>query len=397
MARVFRHTYTKRLPDGRREKRTCAKWYIELTEATGRVRRVPGYVDKRATEAYANELQRRVDRERAGIIDTESVELSRELSASIEKHIEVYRTHLQASEVSEWHLSETTRRLRRIVQDCGFARLLDIRAEAVQRWITLRNAEGMGARTLNTYTGSLRAFVRWCMADRRMASDPLVTLSKADEKADVRRERRVLSEAEFIELLTAAERRPLVDALTIRRGRRKGELSAKVEPQRRAQLERLGRERRLVYMTLVLTGLRRGELAGLTWADVSLDDADGQAWLTVRACERRQEREERDAAHPGRPGERVTDVAGRLREPVGLGLRVQRTEAACEYSWARPTGCGHRPERRGRAFVTAYDGDTPCQGGRTCADGSEPHAAFGYPAHAGGLHGPAFARYGCGA
>jgi integrase len=60
-----------------------------------------------------------------------------------------------------------------------------------------------------------------------------------------------------------------------------------------AKLRRLGRERGLMYRTLVLTGLRRGELAALTWGDLMLDvprtDAKAerkpapQPMLTVRA------------------------------------------------------------------------------------------------------------------
>ncbi len=282
MARVFRQTYTQRLPDGQRVKRICRKWYIEYVDATGRPRRVPGYTDKRATEAYMNELQTGVDREKAGIIDRQSVELSAGLTADIQRHTDAYRVHLQASGVSGWHLSETTRRLRRVTKDCGFGRLLDIKAESIQLWVTLRTDENMSPRTVNTYTGSLRAFVRWCVADGRMLSDPLVTLAKLDETTDVRRVRRALTEDEVIKLLDIAERRPLLDAMTIRRGLHKGQLAAKVKPENRVKLERLGRERRLIYMTMVLTGLRKGELAGLVWGDLSLDD--GNAWLTVRAC-----------------------------------------------------------------------------------------------------------------
>ena len=38
-----------------------------------------------------------------------------------------------------------------------------------------------------------------------------------------------------------------------------------------AKLERLGRERALIYKTLVLTGLRKGELASLTVGQLALD------------------------------------------------------------------------------------------------------------------------------
>ena len=290
MARVFRHSYTKKMPDGRREKRTCAKWYIEYTEPGGRVRRVPGFTDKRATEARANELQRRVDREEAGIIDRASVELSQQLSSAIGQHMEAYRVHLQASSVSAWHLSETTRRLKRMIADCRFDRLSEIKAEPVQRWCNRQITEqrpdgdeskGMGPRTVNTYVGSLRAFVRWCIADGRMAVDPLATVTKLDESADVRRVRRALTEDELTRLLDMAERRPVLDAMTIRRGQRKGEVVAKLRDATRARLERLGRERRLIYMTLVLTGLRRGELDAIRWGDLQLDDP--QVWVTIPA------------------------------------------------------------------------------------------------------------------
>lgn len=39
------------------------------------------------------------------------------------------------------------------------------------------------------------------------------------------------------------------------------------------RLNRLGRERALIYKTLVQTGLRKGELASLTVAQLHLDDA----------------------------------------------------------------------------------------------------------------------------
>ena len=38
-------------------------------------------------------------------------------------------------------------------------------------------------------------------------------------------------------------------------------------------LERLGRERALIYKTLVMTGLRKGELASLTFGQLELDAA----------------------------------------------------------------------------------------------------------------------------
>src|SRR5262245_38743570 len=80
-----------------------------------------------------------------------------------------------------------------------------------------------------------------------------------------------MNEAELTRLLDVARRRPLLEALTVRRGKRKGQAVAKVRNEVRAALEALGRERALIYKTLVLTGLRQNELATLTIGQLRLD------------------------------------------------------------------------------------------------------------------------------
>ena len=69
MARIFRQHYSKTQPDGSKIKRQSGKWYIEYRDAQGIRRRVPGYRDKMATQQYAAELERRAEREQAGLVD----------------------------------------------------------------------------------------------------------------------------------------------------------------------------------------------------------------------------------------------------------------------------------------------------------------------------------------
>jgi Phage integrase family len=59
--------------------------------------------------------------------------------------------------------------------------------------------------------------------------------------------------------------------MTVRRGARKGQAIGKVKPEVRERLEALGRERALIYKTLVLSGLRKNELATLCVAQLRLD------------------------------------------------------------------------------------------------------------------------------
>ncbi len=72
-------------------------------------------------------------------------------------------------------------------------------------------------------------------------------------------------------LLDAARRRPLAEAMTIRRGQAKGTRQAMITDATRARLDRIGRERALIYKTLVLTGLRKGELASVTVGQIDFD------------------------------------------------------------------------------------------------------------------------------
>ncbi|HKB05367.1 MAG TPA: site-specific integrase [Gemmataceae bacterium] len=71
-------------------------------------------------------------------------------------------------------------------------------------------------------------------------------------------------------LLAVALDRPLKEARTVRRGKRKGQQYADLRAETVARLDLAGREWALIYKTLVLTGLRRGELASLTVAQVDL-------------------------------------------------------------------------------------------------------------------------------
>ena len=157
-------------------------------------------------------------------------------------------------------------------------------------------ADGMGARTRNTYRAAIVAFCNWCVETDRLAANPLGRLCKADVRSDRRRTRRALTEDELRGLLKAARLRPVAEygretvslPLQEKEGRSTwryneltwGTLEAAYERGREAlqggpgylaKQERLGLERMLIYKTLVLTGLRLGELASITVGQVQLE------------------------------------------------------------------------------------------------------------------------------
>jgi len=129
----------------------------------------------------------------------------------------------------------------------------------------------LSARTINMHRTAIVAFCNWCVAEGRLPANPLACLPKVEE-AEPSRKRRPLTKDEITRLLEAAQERPLRDALTIRRGKNKGKPLAKVSDRERRRLRRVGQERALVYKFMMLTGLRRGEVAALTVNALHLDE-----------------------------------------------------------------------------------------------------------------------------
>ena len=136
----------------------------------------------------------------------------------------------------------------------------------------------------NGYVEGWNNFGNWCCGKRgkgkraafngekRLIANPFKGMRRLDEKADPRRPARALTEAELIKLLSVARERPLRDAKTIRTGKNKGKLLAKVSDDRRAELIRVGHERGLIYWTAITTGLRKNELATMVVSDLSFGD-----------------------------------------------------------------------------------------------------------------------------
>jgi integrase len=251
-----------------------AKWHAKYRDGSGAVRLVPtGCRDETAARQKLADLERKAELVRSNVMTAAEAAVGEHQGTPFGDHVKAYLAYLEAKGACEEHRSERRRQLDRLAADCSFGTLADLRREALERWLNAQARAGMGARTRNSYLGSLLAFCNWCAETDRLTVNPFGAVPKANEKADPRRQRRAMVEPELVKLLAVARDRPLLEALTVRRGPRKGERYANVRPEVRERLELLGRERALIYKTLVLTGLRKGELASLTVAHLRLDDA----------------------------------------------------------------------------------------------------------------------------
>jgi integrase len=231
-----------------------------------------GCRDETAARQVLADLEREAELIRSKVITAAEAAIGKHQTVALTAHIDLFEQNLKAAGVTTKHARSTRAYVVRLAGECGFACLSDLRRECLEAWLVVRTKEAMSARTRNAHRDALVAFCNWCVSTNRLTVNPFKTIPKAIEKADPRRRRRAMGEAELVKLLVVAEKRPLIDALTVRTGKRKGQLAAKVRSEVRLRLELLGHERALIYKTLVLTGLRKGELASLTVGHVNLDD-----------------------------------------------------------------------------------------------------------------------------
>jgi len=304
MGAVFKKTATKPLPAGAKIIVRKGQRFAEWKDAKGKTRTAPvitgkdgtdrivitartytakyrdgsgivkevatGCRDESAARSILGKLERRAVLVKGEVLTAAEDAIFDHQGTPLADHIAAFIDHQKARRLSR-RVNDTRSQLCRVATDCGFHRLADLDATALERWLLDRKADGMSAGTMNQYRSAWVAFGNWCARNGRLLGNPLSVLPKADESADRRRTRRALTESELMRLLDVARRRPLLDRMTVYRGKRKGEVYAKLRPEVQTRLERLGRERALIYKTLVLTGLRKGELASLTVGQLDLD------------------------------------------------------------------------------------------------------------------------------
>ncbi len=346
MATVFRKTYTQPLPNSvaivERRGRQMAMWfdrrgrrkYDEITRGRNGevkiIRQSPTYFaryrdangveriestgckDEQAARQVLADITKRIEHLKAGIITPEQDRQANHAERPIGRHMADYLEHLKAKtvrgkKVSAKHRENVERHLNKVVTDCRFQVLGDVIRNAMEKWMNHQEADGMGARTRNMHRSAIVRFCNWCVETDRLAANPLAKLCKADEHSDRRRTRRALTENEIVRLFKAARLRPIAELgrenipkpKKQRKGRStwsKAGLTFEVledayrrgcdvlagQPNRLVELELLGRERELIYKTLVLTGLRKGELASLTVGQLVLDSPRPYAELLAK-------------------------------------------------------------------------------------------------------------------
>ncbi|GAB4343154.1 MAG: hypothetical protein Kow0099_21340 [Candidatus Abyssubacteria bacterium] len=132
-------------------------------------------------------------------------------------------------------------------------------AEKAERFLLhLVEEKGLGRKTRNTYLAALWQFGQWDVKRGRWPHNPFDSVSKLRADVDRRIERSALTADEARRLLEAARTRPVEEYRRV---------NPNASPWRSERLERVGRERALLYRFAIETGLRRHEIKTLTWGE----------------------------------------------------------------------------------------------------------------------------------
>ena len=284
----------------------AATFTAKFRNGQGLVREIStGCHDEDAARSVLTKLERRAELVRSEIISPTEDATADHQTTPLAIHVAAFHEHRTAKGLNAVRIANTKSRLERLAKECDFGRLTDCTADALTRWLSRQQTKGMSAGNRNEFRQELVGFGNWCVETHRLSVNPFSKVPKADANIDRRRQRRSMTEAELVKLLRVARWRPLAeygrqsnpvkpenDASrpdTAKTSKRKtwtfatltlADLDAAVERARErlaknpdfvAKLERLGRERALIYKTLVLTGLRKGELASLTVGQLELD------------------------------------------------------------------------------------------------------------------------------
>jgi integrase/recombinase XerD len=284
---------------GQKIKSKSRKWWGQYKDAFERLKRVPLSVDKMAAQAMLNAIVRKVERERAGLVDPTDEQRRRPLR----QHLTEFKNALTNKGDTAKQVTELVRKVQRMIDATKWKFVGDITAHATLEFLGQLRRDGLSAQTYNHYLRAAKQFTRWLVRDRRAPTDPLVHLSRLNVRTDRRHDRRALSDAEFERLVAAA-----------RRGRRIEGIS--------------GRDRAMLYVLAAWTGFRKGELGSLTLRSLRLDDDPPTA--TVAACYSKHRREDAQVLHP--------ELVRQLREWLVTKKRLKPEQPLFPISGRVPGG-----------------------------------------------------------
>ena len=214
-----------------------------------KVRDIPlGVTEKRSAEQKLQEILKEQSQEAAGLLAPRRMRDAAQ--ASIAEHCAAFLQDLTAKKRVRRYVHAVGVYVGTLIKECHWEHLRDVTTESFTVW---RQNQTKAPKTLNEYLMGARTFFNWMVRQKKTKENPLCEVELVRVEGLQKRVRRAYAPQEVRNLLAVAG------------------------------------ERMPVYLMAVLTGLRRGELMQLRWADVNL--VESAPWMKVRASISKNHRE----------------------------------------------------------------------------------------------------------
>jgi len=241
----------------KRRGRESLKWTIKFRDANGRWRTETAYVDKGRSKRLL------AKREAAVAEGREPGDPYREHRRKpLTEHVAEFLRHLAVNGCCERYVRHVGEHLRYSFGWMSATRLPEVTTDAMRGLLDHLGTTRRHS-TRNHYLGSLRAFFRWLVAEKRWPDDITRGFRQLNVLEDEgRTPRRPLTADELARLVAAARERPEAEY---------ARPHPDAPPAKLRKLRLRGLERATAYTVAALQGLRKNECRELTWGDLRLD------------------------------------------------------------------------------------------------------------------------------
>lgn len=244
-------------------------WYARFTDSAGRrVQRSTGCTDKDSAKMVLSEWKKKTEKVKAGVLHASKEHSTKKDATTIEGAMQEYLEMLRRKGRSEKHLYFSKHVIMEMIEGCKVIRLIDFTRRICEQHLASLQDANLSARYRNHHKAILSGFGVFCVRNGYLESNPAAGIESASVAVDRRHIRRAYTDNEIVALLNAAAERPLHSFMEKNRGAVDPD---KVKPETISHLKQLGRERRLIYLTLVTTAARWGELRSVCVNDVVVD------------------------------------------------------------------------------------------------------------------------------
>jgi len=231
-------------------------WYVRVRDESGRQREVKAGPDKSVAQSIARDLESKVRKIKAGVLDPREADALDAERIPITQHVADYIRNLEAKGASALHVENVRKRLDWFLEETKIARLSQLRPSLADSALKALRDSGRSDQTIKHYAVTWKSFSKWVWKDRRTRTD-------------------LLADLEPPRVVTTAKRSALTPDQAVR-------LIATTRTSK-SRCRMTGEDRAWLYTLAMLTGLRRGELQSLTPESFSLDGSPAVVSLPGRA------------------------------------------------------------------------------------------------------------------